>query len=91
MVTGERAKAFGLCVMFGMVGAHWNSEVNLSGGRRLQEGTDESINSKWQCDPQTTEVRSDETTPPSLLVLLLFCASVGHGQSHSAVSRRLSL
>lgn len=72
MVRGERAKTFGLCMTFGLVGAHWNSEVNLSGGRRLQEGADDSINAKWQCDPQTTEVRLDETTNCTVVVLLLY-------------------
>lgn len=42
---------------------HMNSEVNLSGGRRLEEdATGESINAKWQCEPTSDEVRTTTTT-----------------------------
>lgn len=57
MARSGRAGVLGVFVLINHVLGHWNSEVNLSEGRRLlEQGTDESINAKWQCEPQSEKV-----------------------------------
>lgn len=57
MARSGRAGVLGVFVLINHVLGHWNSEVNLSEGRRLlEQGTDDSINAKWQCEPQSEKV-----------------------------------
>eukprot|EP00904_Undaria_pinnatifida_P005193 jgi/Undpi1/1803/HiC_scaffold_12.g05190.m1 len=48
----------GIFVMINHVLGHWNSEVTLSRRRRLQE--EESVNAKWQCEPQSEKQELSE-------------------------------
>ena len=60
-----RVGALGLCMLAGAAMGHMNSEVNLVRNRRLQEedssgsgsGEEESVNAKWQCEPNEVITR----------------------------------
>ena len=62
----------GIFVVINHVLGHWNSEVNLSRRRRLQE--EESVNAKWQCEPQSEKVYA--CTPGAAVSCVYACARV---------------
>ena len=51
--------AAALFMLIGDASGHWNSKINLAGGRRLkEEGSGDSINARWQCDPPESSTES---------------------------------
>ena len=51
--------AAALCMLIGDGSGHWNSKINLAGGRMLkEEGSGDSINAAWQCDPPESSTES---------------------------------
>ncbi|CAN0360664.1 unnamed protein product [Ascophyllum nodosum] len=56
--------AAALCMLIGDASGHWNSKINLAGGRRLkEEGSGDSINAAWQCDPPESSTQSPPVAP----------------------------